>query len=257
MTAAPPGAATGTDGASRGVLVAIHDVAPPFERELQQLWTLCRQAGHRPALFVVPNWHGQWPLARSPRVLRWIHRCVAEGAELILHGERHDEDRLPRSVMDEWRAWGRTNGEGEFLTLDAAAAEERMARGLSYLRSLDLAPIGFVPPAWLAPESTHAVVRSLGLRVSEDDRSVRVHEPGGQHSTRLAIPVVRWSGRSAFRASASHIVSTVRWHAQRHVSIMRVALHPQDLYHGKTALSVRLALTRWSRQRRSLAYRDL
>lgn len=241
----------------RGLLVAIHDVAPPFERELQLLWELCRQAGHRPALLVVPNWHGQWPLARSLRLVRWIQRCAAEGADLFLHGERHDEQRLPRSIRDRWRAWGRTNGEGEFLTLDAAQAEERMLRGLSVLRSLDLQPLGFVPPAWLARESTHTVVRSLGLSVSEDDRTVRLHDPVGARSTPLTIPVLRWSGRSAFRATASHVVSDIRWYTQRHLGTMRLALHPQDLYHGKTALSVRLALTRWSRSRVSLSYRTL
>jgi hypothetical protein len=249
--------AHGDASAERGLLVSIHDVTPAFEREVRTLWDQCGHVGITPALFVVPNWHGQWRLERSPRFVQWLHGCVAQGAEIFLHGERHDEVHLPRRLLDEWRALGCTKREGEFLTLDADAARDRLLRGIDVLRSLHFNPVGFVPPAWLARESTHAEVCRLGLRFSEDATSIRIHDARTQYSTRWRVPVVRWSGRTALRATLSHVVAGMRWRFQRRSPLMRVALHPQDLQHPTTALSVRMALMRWSRHLPTRSYGQL
>ncbi len=240
-------------GESHGLLVSIHDVTPALAAPVQALWELCQAYGVTPALLVVPQWHGDWPLEDAPVFMEWIRRCAEHGAEILLHGERHDEVGLPRDWRDHWRALGRTNGEGEFLTLDADAARTRIARGLSRLRALGLAPMGFVPPAWLAREYTHALVRDAGLAVSEDAHGVRVHGRG----VRLAAPAVRWSGRSALRARASQLLAMARWHVHRAVPLVRLALHPQDLTHPVTAASVRAETARWARARTVMRYADL
>ena len=174
------------------LVVSIHDVTPGHAPEIARLWGICADRGVIPALLVVPNWHGCWPLYRHPEFVRWLLDRAAEGAEIVLHGERHDEVGLPRGLGDAFRALGRTAAEGEFLTLDEAGAKERIERGLRVLRDLGLQPIGFVPPAWLAREGCDRAVRDSGLRFTEDQRAVRVF-PSGR---RLASPVVRWSSRS-------------------------------------------------------------
>ena len=80
------------------LLVSIHDVTPAFESKVKKLWDLCFQSRVIPALLVVPDWHGQWPLERYPEFVGWIQARVMDGAELVLHGERHDEIGLPRGV---------------------------------------------------------------------------------------------------------------------------------------------------------------
>src|SRR3712207_5281558 len=132
------------------LLVSIHDVTPAFASRVFQLWDLCSSQGVTPALLVVPNWHGAWPLEGYPDFVEWIRSRAASDAEVVLHGERHDEVGLPRSLTDAWRAWGNTDGEGEFLSLDAPAARQRLCRGLERLRQLGLEPTGFVAPAWLS-----------------------------------------------------------------------------------------------------------
>ena len=107
------------------VLLSIHDVTPAWEAQVDALWTLCRERGATPALLVVPNWHGDWPLRDAPQYVDWVRARAADGAEIFLHGERHDEVGLPRTWRDSQRAFGRTNKEGEFLTLDYEAAFER------------------------------------------------------------------------------------------------------------------------------------
>src|SRR5215212_2375995 len=120
------------------LLVSIHDVSPARAPAIRNLWNLCRARGITPALLVVPNWHGAWPLDQYPEFVDWVRERVLDGAEIALHGERHDEVGLPRTTREQWLAWGRTAGEGEFLTLDASAARERLARGLALLQRLGL-----------------------------------------------------------------------------------------------------------------------
>jgi predicted deacetylase len=235
------------------LLVSIHDVTPAFESRVFQLWDLCSSHGVTPALLVVPDWHGAWPLNDYPRFLDWIRTRAAQGAEVMLHGERHDEVGLPRSRADAWRAWGSTAGEGEFLTLDGPAAQERLCRALARLRQLGLEPTGFVPPAWLARESTYDVVGSAGLRFSEDAGSV-ILLPSKR---RVSSPVVRWSARTSLRAWGSVAVASARWVLQRGSDWPRIALHPQDLDHRATAGSLRRTLERWLRHHRPGRYGDL
>ena len=223
------------------LLVSIHDVSPAWAPSTLKLWNLCRDSGSTPALFVVPNWHGEWPLSEHKAFCNWLRACARDGAEIFLHGERHDEVGLARSPMDELRAFGRTNREGEFLTLGQQQAEERITRGLSTLRGEGLHPIGFVPPAWLAKEATFRAVSDAGLRVSEDAGSVRVHAK----NRTLSAPAVRWSGRSTHRARASALVASLRWRTQRHRALVRLALHPQDLAHPVSTASVYREVRRW------------
>ncbi len=236
-----------------GLLVSIHDVTPALEAPVRRLWSLCREHGVTPALLVVPDWHGEWPLEQHDAFMTWVRQCATDGAEVFLHGERHDEVGSPRSLRDELRAVGRTAKEGEFLTLDHDAAATRIARGLVRLRALGLAPIGFVTPAWLAREATFDVVREAGLRVSEDAGGVRVHSRG----MRLHAPALRWSGRTTMRAWGSRLTAAIRWRTQRATPFVRLALHPQDLAHPVTAASVEREVARWVRARRVVQYAQL
>lgn len=223
------------------LLVSIHDVTPAWASSTLTLWKLCQEFDVAPALFVVPNWHGAWPLSQHAEFCEWLRTCASRGAEVFLHGERHDEVGLPRTAMDEMRAFGRTAREGEFLTLGRAGATEKIARGLQTLRQQGLEPIGFVPPAWLAHEDTFNAVRDAGLAFSEDARGVRV----SARNQSLPAPAVRWSGRTTYRAHASAFVASVRWQTQRARPLVRLALHPQDLEHPVSAASVFKEVRKW------------
>jgi predicted deacetylase len=235
------------------VLVSIHDVTPALAPGVARLWQLCIERRVTPALLVVPDWHGAWPLDRHPEFVEWLRARAADGAEIVLHGERHDEAGLPRRMGDSLRAWGRTAREAEFLTLDAGSAAERIARGLTCLRRLGLSPVGFVPPAWLAREEGHRAVGAAGLGFSEDQRIVRLF-PSGRT---LWSPVVRWSARSATRAWGSVAVARARWTLQRRAPLVRLALHPQDLAHPATARSLGVNLDRWLTVHQPISYSSL
>jgi predicted deacetylase len=228
-------------------------VTPALASRVEALWALCAARGVTPALLVVPNWHGDWPLERYPDFVQWIRSRAKDGAEVFLHGERHDEVGSPRGWRDQWRAFGKTAREGEFLTLDAPAARERVERGLALFARLGLNPIGFVPPAWLARDSCVGVIGALGLSFYEDDAAI----VNCLHRIRYPSPVVRWSARTPFRARGSVAVAEWRWRAQRAERYARIALHPSDLDSPITARSVERSLDRWVGARRPTRYQDL
>jgi predicted deacetylase len=235
------------------LLVSIHDVSPAQAAAVTRLWRICSERGVIPALLVVPNWHGAWPLEAHPAFVDWVRARASNGAEILLHGERHDEVGLPRGPRDEWRAWGRTDGEAEFLTLDSAAARVRVTRGLERLRRLGLEPTGFVPPAWLAREATHEAAADAGLRFSEDDHSVWLLPS----KLRIPSPVLRWSARTTARAWGSVAVARARSLLQRGARVPRIALHPGDLDHAATARSLVRTLEHWLTWHRPGRYADL
>jgi predicted deacetylase len=235
------------------LLVSIHDVTPALADGVERLWELCAARRVRPALLVVPDWHGAWPLESHLDFVAWLRARVADGAEIVLHGERHDEVGLPRRLGDELRAWGRTAREGEFLTLHEPAARERIARGRARLRALGLEPVGFVPPAWLARDEGHRAVGASGLGFSEDEAVIRLF-PSGR---RVPAPAVRWSARDPFRAWGSVAVARARWTFQGRAPLARIALHPQDLSHRATAASLGPTLDRWLTHHRPITYSAL
>jgi predicted deacetylase len=235
------------------LLVSIHDVSPAQADGVTRLWGICSERGVIPALLVVPNWHGVWPLEAHPVFVDWIKARASDGAEILLHGERHDEEGLPRGLRDEWRARGRAAGDAEFLTLDEAAARIRVARGLERLRKLGLNPTGFVPPVWLAREATYQAAAEAGLRFSEDSRCVRLLPS----KVRIPSPVLRWSTRTTARAWGSVAVAKARSLLQRRADVPRIALHPTDLDHAATARSLLRTLDRWLTWHRPGSYADL
>lgn len=234
------------------LLVSIHDVTPAFEAEVRTLHAMCVRIGVEPALFAVPDWHGEWPLEGHPRFVQWLLARASAGAEIVLHGERHDEVGLRRGIGDSLRAWGRTAREGEFLTLDYAAARVRMERGIDRLHALGLSPVGFVPPAWLCRAATHRAAADLGLRFTEDEHGLQIHPARG----RVRAPALRWSARSGVRARGSSIVADVRWKLQRGAPVIRLALHPGDLRHPTVVRSIERALTRWPAEHPVVRYAE-
>jgi len=234
------------------LLVSIHDVAPPNLAAVRRLWQLCREVGIVPALLVVPDWHGSAPIERHAEFLTWLRGVVAEGAELLLHGERHDEAGRPRAAADALRAAGKTAREGECLTLDAPELEALVARGLARLRALGFSSRGFVPPAWLMRPDARPGIYAAGADVTEDEGAIYLAS-----GRRIAAPALRWSTRTTFRARASVLVAEGRWRTQRRAPVMRIALHPADLNDPGVTRSVEQALVRWTTGRTARTYTSL
>ena len=236
------------------LLVAVHDVTPAHARRLDVLYRLLGELGvQRYELLVVPDWHGASPLAQHAAFTTQLRARAATGVEIVLHGMRHDEVGLPRSLAHRLRTFGRTDREGEFASLAPAEARARIDRGLATLRASGLEPIGFVPPAWLGGPDLERVVRDSGLAFTEDARGVVMLTNG----RRLRAPATCWSTRRAWRAAGSVVVAALRLRLERARPLVRVALHPPDAESPAVLESCRRTLGALLERRTVTDYREL
>ena len=76
---------------SRRFLVCLHDATPAYSRETEIIIRdLRRLVGRTLSVGVVPNWHGEWPLAAYPDYCRLVSENFEE---ILLHGYFHQRRR--------------------------------------------------------------------------------------------------------------------------------------------------------------------
>ncbi len=215
--------------------VSLHDVTPAWEPEIEAALRLAARFGARPALLVVPDHHGAWPLADHPRFCARLRELAAAGHEILLHGYYHQaRPEAPRgSDVAEGRPRGLARffaqrvvsaGEAEFSDVTRAEAAARLDRGLRVLAEAGLEPRGFVPPAWSMPRWVRELLRERGIAYSEDH--LWVHDPvRGRARPSVVLnfasrtPARRWSSVAFCRVGR----------VGRALTPARIALHPGDL----------------------------
>src|ERR687896_225270 len=105
----------------RRFLVCIHDATPAYARETRvMIRDLAPLLGRRLSFAVVPNWHGDWPLATHPDYCQLVRES---SEELLLHGYFHQRQR----------GWGPTalfaSGCDEMNGLDLEETRRTLERG--------------------------------------------------------------------------------------------------------------------------------
>ncbi|HLK39555.1 MAG TPA: DUF2334 domain-containing protein [Polyangiaceae bacterium] len=212
------------------VHVSIHDVSPAWSRELEAALDACRRFGVRPALLVVPNFHGRAPLLEDATFCRRLRDLQAEGHEIYLHGFYHQS----RTSYEDGAAGGRlawlfaqrvaSGGEAEMSDVGCDEGVARIREGERVLRAAGLRVDGFVAPAWSMPRWLLPVLGDRGFRFSEDH--LRVYDPAGRRAR--ASVVLNWASRSPAR-----LASTLAWcrtaKYARALVPARIAIHPADM----------------------------
>jgi predicted deacetylase len=217
------------------VHVSIHDVSPLWADEVDAALALCDAAGARPALLVVPNFHGRAPLLDDAPFCARLRALQARGHEVYLHGfyhrsaERFDPRLHGAGGARDRLAWlfaqrVVSGGEAEMSDVSADEGRARLDEGERVLREAGLRVDGFVAPAWSMPEWLLPTLAARGYHFTEDH--LRVYDPARGRSR--ASVVLNWASRSPAR-----LVSTVAYcRAARHARALwpaRIAIHPGDL----------------------------
>ena len=211
------------------VHVSIHDVSPAWSREVEAALALCDAAGARPALLVVPDFHGRAPLLADPAFCERLRRLQADGHEIYLHGLRHLGAPRHDASSGGRLAWlfaqrVASGGEAEMTGISADEGHARLDEGERVLREAGLRIDGYVAPAWSMPAWLLPMLAARGYRFTEDH--LRVYDPA---RGRVASSVVlNWATRSPAR-----LLSTLAWcrlarHARAWVPA-RIAIHPADM----------------------------
>ena len=225
------------------VHLSIHDVSPAWEREVESALAFCADVGAKPALLVVPNFHGKWPLLDHPKYCARLRDLQAQGHEIILHGFFHksrpregiDAD-LPSPARSQGDAGApsrlawlfaqrvASGGEAEFSDVSKAEALERLDRGERVLRDAGLTIDGFIAPAWSMPSWLLPLLGDRGYRFSEDH--IRVYDPARGRAK--ASVVLNYASRSEARILSTVAYCRVAKYA-RALLPARVAIHPGDM----------------------------
>jgi predicted deacetylase len=212
------------------VHVSIHDVSPAWSAELEGALDLCHAAGARPALLVVPNFHGRAPLLEDARFCQRLRELQGSGHEVYLHGLLHrSADRYAGSSQGNRLAWlfaqrVVSGGEAELSDVAPDEGRARVEEGERVLAEAGLRVDGFVAPAWSMPSWLLPLLAERAYRFTEDH--LRIYDPAAGRSR--ASVVLNWASRSPAR-----LLSTVAWcrvakHARALVPA-RVAIHPGDM----------------------------
>jgi peptidoglycan/xylan/chitin deacetylase (PgdA/CDA1 family) len=197
-------------------LICIHDATPAHASEIRgMLRDLEPLVGRRLSLAVVPNWHGEWPLASHPDFCRLIH----EGAEeLLLHGYYHRRQS----------GWGATTllaeGCDEMNGLDRDDTRRTIEHGQRVFADVFGGPArGFLAPGWQLGR-VHG--RELGFEYVMGFFSL-------ESSTGRRVPLATWTwdcGRWSWLGVIGHAIGHLRHSLDR--GIPTLAIHPRDVQRG-------------------------
>ena len=245
--------------------VSIHDVSPAFDVEVRDALAACAEVGAKPALLVVPDFHGKWSLDRYPAFAERLRALQAAGHEVYLHGYYHLAGTKALSPEREGpsgtgrpgrlaRAFAQrvvSAGEADFSDVSRAEAVARLDAGERILTTAGLRVDGFVAPAWSMPAWLLPMLAAREIRYTED--RVRVYDPA-RGSSRVSL-VLNFASRTPARLWSS--VGFVRAAGPaRRVLPTRIAIHPGDMRNATLRREVSRVLLR-SRGRFVAAGRDL
>jgi uncharacterized protein len=227
------------------VHVSIHDVSPAWEREVDVALETAHAHGVKPALLVVPDFHGRAKLSDHPAYAERLRALEADGHEIYLHGYYHRarawEEQADTSARSRARHVFRqkvvSGGEAEFADVTHEEALTRLNAGEQMLRDAGLTIRGFVAPAWSMPAWVLELLGERGYAFTEDH--VRVYDP----ASRLSRPslVLNYASRTPAR-----LLSSVAWcriaRPARRVLPARIAIHPADMRYALLRSEVRSLL---------------
>jgi len=206
------------------VHVSLHDVSPAWEREVEHALELCAEVGAKPALLVVPNFHGASPLLDHPAFCARLRELQTAGHEVYLHGFFHLATGEARGASGWFRQKIVSAGEAEFSAVTREEAAARLDDGARVLAQAGLRIDGFVAPAWSMPRWVNDLLADRGYRFTEDH--TRVIDPAA-HRARPSV-VLNYASRTPGR-----LLSSVAWCRLAKIGRValpaRVAIHPADM----------------------------
>ncbi len=239
------------------LLSAIHDVSPRFEGEVDRLSEriVAATGSNHMALLAIPDHWGGAPIRAGTPFATRLRRWSETGGEVFLHGWFHRDTATHRGWA-RFKARHMTAGEGEFLGVSRAEAQDRLTRGRALLEDIIGQRVrGFVAPAWLYSSGARAALRDLDFDLAEDHR--RIWSPADGDRQVAGGTVITWASRSALRRTSSLAAAAVLRRWLRSAPVVRVAVHPGDLRSTALLHSIDRTLVTLAKDRQSASYASL
>jgi predicted deacetylase len=222
------------------LLASLHDVAPFHLERLRRAEAVLRELGAtRVTYLLVPDFHRRGRADLDPGFLAWCRGPRPFAVRWALHGYTHRDEPgadAARTPVERWKARHLTGGEGEFLSRDAVALEERLERGRAVFRAVvGCEPAGFVAPAWLQTPVLAPLLRRMGFAWTEDRRAVVALAA----ERTVPAPVITWATRTRLRRASSIAGTPLLLRLGSRSPLLRLAVHPFDFDHPRTVASIR------------------
>ena len=203
----------------RPFLVCVHDATPAYARETRvMIRDLAPLIGRRFSIGVVPNWHGEWPLAAHPTYCRLVQEAAEE---LLLHGYVHRRRR--GSGPTTWL----TDGCDEMNGLDPEETRRVLDRAQHAFTGVFGEPArGWVAPGWQRGHVRPGNGNTLGLEHILGFFSL-------ESWTGRSVPLATWTwdcGRWGWLGHLGHGIGWLRHSLDGGVPTL--AIHPRDLERG-------------------------
>jgi hypothetical protein len=214
------------------VHVSIHDVSPAFAPEVEAALAFCAAFGARPALLVVPDYHGRAPLSAAPAFAARLRELQGRGHEIFLHGYYHqagvaearEGGARPSRARRLFAQRVVSAGEAELADVGEHEAARRLDEGARVLREAGLRIDGFVPPAWSMAPWALPLLAERGYRYTEDH--FHVYDPVAKRA--LPSLVLNFASRTPARMWSSIAWCRVALPGRAFFPA-RVAIHPGDV----------------------------
>lgn len=233
------------------VIVSLHDVTPFHFPRLLRAEALFREIGLRKLTYLlIPQYHLGDPSSENADFISWCRRQRPYDIDWQLHGHYHlevpDSSATPLSWRDHIKRRLLTDGEAEFLQIDASTQVGRLRAGQAIFRDcLNREPTAFVAPALLFNPGLPSLLREMGFDVTEDHHRIYFL---GQNRT-VKSPIIAWATRTRSRKYGSLLAAPWLSHLWAREPSLRVAIHPYDLDHHQTVGSIKRVLDRLLRNR--------
>jgi hypothetical protein len=215
---------------SERFVVCIHDATPAYADETRvMIRDLAPLLGRRFSCAVVPDWHGEWPLASHPDYCRLVREC---SEELLLHGYFHRRRR----------GWGPATSlverGDEMSGLDREETRRTLERGQRVFTEVFGEPArGFLAPAW---QRGHVSLQDADLFALEHVLGFFCLESRAGRK----IPLATWTwdcGRWGWLGHVGHGLGRLSQSLDHGVPAL--AAHPRDLHRGFWPKILRLTRT--------------
>lgn len=154
-------------------LLSVHHVTPEYEDEIVQTCDQLEEIGFTSYTLLTTPFY---KMKRSN--IFETHRLFANylsslDLEISMHGYSHQT---------------KSGGDAEFQRMSFEQISSRLRSGISLMkRGLDMGPVGFIPPLWIAPQSLIKAVKELKLNYCAIGNTIHDLQSDTTHTTAYHI----------------------------------------------------------------------
>jgi uncharacterized protein len=231
----------------KNLIVSVHDVSPRTSAETMQIMKALDSKGVGPvSLLVIPDYKGTFPLDGSDQVpaREQLRILKKRGHEVVQHGQTHDAgiegydsfiERILVSTL--------TRGSAEYRTMNKDHAKVSIEAGRKILTDAGLVlkraeNNGFALPGGFGNEAVYGALEELGFSYSADRLKIKDLKTGEV----IKSPALGFSAKEGLCTYMEKLNHFLARGALRNSDLVRVTIHPADVYEGREGRPLDAAL---------------